>query len=352
MKTETDLRHCDDLAVALADFRAHCPAVHAWGADLAERLGAGARLLAAGNGGSAAQAQHLTAELVGRYRDERPAFSALALHADTSSTTAIANDYGVQEVFARQVGAHGRPGDVLVLLSTSGASANLLAAAGAARAAGVAVWALTGPAPNPLAAAADSAICVQAASTATVQELHLVAVHMLCESFDRALETPPVPARAHAPSGPAAANGFARVAGGTRAAAGDDTVAGGTGLAAGSAARGGAPGARSVRDAGPADAAGRTPAAGTPGSARPAPDVRGAGSAGSRRAGAGQGAGAGARAAGASSGAVSADAGSASVARGARAARGGRTGDAEASGERGARDSRGAESARRKGAAR
>jgi D-sedoheptulose 7-phosphate isomerase len=187
MRTETDLRHCDDLTAALADFRASCGAVHRWGTDLARRLGDGGRLLAAGNGGSAAQAQHLTAELVGRYREDRPAYSAIALHADTSSTTAIANDYGVQEVFARQVTAHGRPGDVLMLLSTSGASANLLSAAGAARAAGVDVWALTGPDPNPLAAAADSALCVRAETSATVQELHLVAVHMLCEAFDRAV---------------------------------------------------------------------------------------------------------------------------------------------------------------------
>lgn len=122
----------------------------------------GGRLLAAGNGGSAAQAQHLTAELVGRYRTDRPPFSAIALHADTSSTTAIANDYGVDELFARQVRAHGRPGDVLILLSTSGASANLLSAAAAGRAAGLHVWALTGPAPNPLAAAADEAFCVAA----------------------------------------------------------------------------------------------------------------------------------------------------------------------------------------------
>ncbi|WP_461030995.1 D-sedoheptulose-7-phosphate isomerase, partial [Streptomyces sparsus] len=135
-----------------------------------------------------AQAQHLTAELVGRYRDDRPAYSALALHADTSTTTAIANDYGVDEVFARQVRAHGRRGDVLVLLSTSGASANLLPAAEAAREAGMAVWALTGPVPNPLAAGCDEALSVSADSAATVQELHLVAVHMMCAAFDAELE--------------------------------------------------------------------------------------------------------------------------------------------------------------------
>jgi D-sedoheptulose 7-phosphate isomerase len=144
-------------------------------------------LLAAGNGGSAAQAQHLTAELVGRYRDDRPAFSAICLSAETSSMTAIVNDYGADELFARQICAHGRRGDVLVCLSTSGRSPNIVAAAGAARDRGVAVWALTGLGPNPLLALADHAVAVHAPSAATVQEAHLVLVHVLCESFDAAL---------------------------------------------------------------------------------------------------------------------------------------------------------------------
>ncbi|WP_093849740.1 D-sedoheptulose-7-phosphate isomerase [Streptomyces pini] len=173
---------------ALAPFRDQAGTAQGWGERLARVLAGGGRLLAAGNGGSAAQAQHLTAELVGRYRDDRPPFSAIALHADTSSTTAIANDYGVDEVFARQVRAHGREGDVLMLLSTSGASANLLSAAEAGRGAGMSVWALTGPAPNPLAAGSDESLCVRAGSTATVQELHLVTVHMVCAAFDAALE--------------------------------------------------------------------------------------------------------------------------------------------------------------------
>ncbi|POX59570.1 phosphoheptose isomerase [Streptomyces sp. Ru62] len=193
----TATAHCDDLAKALEAFRDHGPLIERWGTELARRLGAGARLLVAGNGGSAAQAQHLTAELVGRYRDDRPPFSAVALHADTSSTTAIANDYGVQEVFARQTAAHGRPGDVLLLLSTSGASANLLAAADRAHRLGLTVWALTGRAPNPLQLGADDALCVDAPLGATVQELHLVAVHMLCEAFDQAVE------RGEADHGPA-----------------------------------------------------------------------------------------------------------------------------------------------------
>ncbi|MFE5189689.1 SIS domain-containing protein [Streptomyces sp. NPDC056628] len=189
MKLASDVTHCDDLMRALTGFRGYAgPLLRRWGTSLATTLDGGARLLLAGNGGSAAQAQHLSAELVGRYRDDRPPFSAVALHADTSATTAIANDYGVQEIFARQVAAHGRAGDVLMLLSTSGASANLLAAADRAHRLGMPVWALTGPAPNPLAGSADDALCVDAATSATVQELHLVAVHMLCEAFDEAVE--------------------------------------------------------------------------------------------------------------------------------------------------------------------
>ncbi len=99
-----------------------------WGSELAGVLGRGGRLLAVGNGGSACQAQHLTAELVGRYRDDREPFSALALCTEMSALTAIGNDYGIEHLFARQVRGHGRPGDVLVALSTSGRSPNVLAA--------------------------------------------------------------------------------------------------------------------------------------------------------------------------------------------------------------------------------
>jgi D-sedoheptulose 7-phosphate isomerase len=176
--------HCDELLLALGRFRASAHITQRWGEHLAAVLGGGGRLLAAGNGGSAAQAQHLTAELVGRYRDDRPPFSAIALHADTSSTTAIANDYGVHEVFARQVRAHGRPGDVLVAFSTSGRSPNVLCAVEAARRGGLTVLGLTGPAPNELELACDDAVTVEAESTATVQEVHQVAVHLLCVAVD------------------------------------------------------------------------------------------------------------------------------------------------------------------------
>ncbi|MBD0290855.1 MAG: glycosyltransferase [Thermoleophilia bacterium] len=159
--------------------------IDGWGRRLARVLVGGGRLLAAGNGGSAAQAQHLTGELVGRYCDERLPLSALALHADTSSLTAIANDYGGGESFARQVRAHGRPGDVLLVLTTSGRSPNIVAAVEAALAGGLTVWALTGPTPNPAAELSHDAVAIDAPTTASVQEIHMVAVHLLCAAVDR-----------------------------------------------------------------------------------------------------------------------------------------------------------------------
>jgi D-sedoheptulose 7-phosphate isomerase len=158
-----------------------------WGEELADALGGGGRLLALGNGGSACQAQHLTSELVGRYRDDRPPFSALALCTETSALTAIGNDYGIEHLFARQVRGHGRRGDVLVALSTSGRSPNVLAAVEAAHEAEMTVWALTGRPGNPLARAADDSLCVDSPHTATIQEVHQVAVHLLCAAFEEAL---------------------------------------------------------------------------------------------------------------------------------------------------------------------
>jgi len=187
-------RHLADHVVAVDALRPHLPVLLAWGTELADRLARGQRLLAAGNGGSAAEAQHLTAEIVGRFDGERRPFAALSLHAETSSVTAIANDYGYEEVFARQVQAHARTGDVLVLFSTSGRSRNLVAAARAGRRAGATVWTLCGPAPNPLADASDACIALPA-TPAGVQEAHLLALHLLCRAFDdriatRAEETP------------------------------------------------------------------------------------------------------------------------------------------------------------------
>jgi D-sedoheptulose 7-phosphate isomerase len=192
----TPAQHLHALREPLAALEAETGRIEAWGRHLTGVLLAGGRLLAAGNGGSAAQAQHLTAELVGRYRDDRIPLSAIALHADTSSLTAIANDYGADALFARQTLAHGRPGDVLVALSTSGRSGNVLAAVRAARDHGLTTWGLTGPARNPLADGCDDAVCIPAPGTATVQELHLVVVHLLCAAVDVELARRAVPAPA------------------------------------------------------------------------------------------------------------------------------------------------------------
>jgi D-sedoheptulose 7-phosphate isomerase len=193
--TPCDHQHLRELAEAIDSFGPCVEVADRWGSELASVLLAGGRLLAAGNGGSAAQAQHLTAELVGRYRDDRKPFSAICLSAETSSLTAICNDYQAEELFARQVEAHGRPGDVLVLMSTSGTSPNILEAARRGKQGDLTVWAFTGPRPNPLADIAHEAMSVDARFTATVQELHLVGLHILCAAVDRALGVIPAQPR-------------------------------------------------------------------------------------------------------------------------------------------------------------
>lgn len=171
------------LTAALEWLSARAPVLDRWGSYLACHLSHGGRVLAAGNGGSAAEAQHFTAELVGRFTRDRRPLSALCLSAETSSLTAIVNDYGGEQAFARQVQAHARPGDVLLLLSTSGASPNVLAAARVAREMGVLTLAFTGSAPNELATLVDTALCVPG-STSTAQEVHLMLVHALCAVID------------------------------------------------------------------------------------------------------------------------------------------------------------------------
>lgn len=175
--------HLENVLPALRSLERQADRLAEWGVELAQRLLSGQKLLAAGNGGSAAEAQHLTAELVGRFDGERMPFSAISLHAESSAVTAIANDYGYEELFARQVRAHGRSGDILVLLSTSGQSPNLLRAAEAAARLNVTTWALTGPAPNPLASCCDQAVAIDAIS-ANAQEGHLIALHAICRAFE------------------------------------------------------------------------------------------------------------------------------------------------------------------------
>lgn len=150
-------------------------------------LRGGRKALIAGNGGSAAEAQHFAGELVGRFRRERAAYAALALTADSAILTAIANDYGYEAVFARQVEALGQPGDLLLLLSTSGESENLIRAAVAGRARGLPIVAITGAGPNRLARLADCAVIVPATETPLIQEVQMVVTHLLCGLAESAL---------------------------------------------------------------------------------------------------------------------------------------------------------------------
>lgn len=164
------------------------PRLARWGSSLAQTLLGGGRVLVAGNGGSAAQAQHMAAEFVGKLREDRVPLSAIALSADTSAVTAIANDYGYDEVFARQVRAHGRPGDILILISTSGRSPNLLRAADAGVHMGLRTWGFTGAGDSPLAQRCEEVVAVPSDDGQIVQELHLVATHVLCSYVDEAVE--------------------------------------------------------------------------------------------------------------------------------------------------------------------
>jgi len=150
-------------------------------------LAAGGQLLIAGNGGSAADAQHIAAELTGRFLRERRPLPALALHANTSALTAIGNDYGFEHVFARELSAHARPGDVLLAISTSGNSPNILRAIEAARQCKVTVIGLTGESGGQMRTACDLCLCVPSKSTARIQEMHITIGHTICELLEEGL---------------------------------------------------------------------------------------------------------------------------------------------------------------------
>jgi D-sedoheptulose 7-phosphate isomerase len=157
------------------------------GSLLAEALRQGGKVLACGNGGSAADAQHFAAELVNRFEMERPPLAGIALTTDTSTLTSIANDYAYLQVFSKQVRALGRRGDVLLAISTSGNSANVVEAISAAHELGLRVIALTGNGGGKMAAmlgADDVHVCVPHKSTARIQEVHLLALHCMCDGID------------------------------------------------------------------------------------------------------------------------------------------------------------------------
>jgi D-sedoheptulose 7-phosphate isomerase len=161
------------------------PSVLAAAEAMARALASGGKVLAFGNGGSAADAQHLVAELVGRFELERRGLPAVALTADSSIVTAIANDYGYATVFTRQVEALGAPGDVAFGISTSGRSANVEAALAAAKARGLVTIALTGRDGGTMGAAADIHVNVPEQSTARIQEVHRTIMHAVCALIDR-----------------------------------------------------------------------------------------------------------------------------------------------------------------------
>lgn len=157
------------------------------GALLADTFAAGGKVYSCGNGGSMCDAMHFAEELTGRYRDDRPGYAAVAI-ADASHLSCVGNDYGYEQVFARYVQAHGRAGDVLLAITTSGTSKNVVAAARKARELGVKVIALTGKPDTPVTALADIAIVTPGGKYADrVQELHIKVIHILIELVERRL---------------------------------------------------------------------------------------------------------------------------------------------------------------------
>jgi D-sedoheptulose 7-phosphate isomerase len=180
----------ESAAVKRATFELCGPAIVRAAEVATHAFRTGGRLLAFGNGGSAADAQHFVAELTGRYLRERPGLPAIALTANTSDLTAIGNDYGFDRIFARLVEAHGRKGDVAVAISTSGNSPNVLAGVEEARRSGLVVVGLTGRDGGKLAHAVDVPIVVPSDATPRIQETHITVVHLLCELIDDALFPP------------------------------------------------------------------------------------------------------------------------------------------------------------------
>jgi D-sedoheptulose 7-phosphate isomerase len=154
---------------------------------IGECLSSGGKVLACGNGGSAADAQHMVAELIGRFLHERSSLPAIALSSDPSIVTALGNDYGFDQVFARQVEGLGRPGDVLLGISTSGRSANVLKAVKVAQQRGMRTLALLGAEGNPMFATCAVCLHIPAHSTPRIQEIHMAILHAICAHVEQAL---------------------------------------------------------------------------------------------------------------------------------------------------------------------
>lgn len=182
-----------EAAAALAALRADdamLDVIGRAGALIARSMAAGGRVFSCGNGGSLCDAMHFAEELTGRFRDNRPGYAAIAI-ADAGHLSCVANDFGYEQVFARYLQAHGRAGDVLLAISTSGTSANVLAAAREARSRSMPVIALTGRAGSALTALADLSICTPGGRYADrVQELHIKVIHILIELVEQQLAAP------------------------------------------------------------------------------------------------------------------------------------------------------------------
>ena len=176
-----------DHAAAIRSLKDSAQLLQGMAKTLTDCLRAGQKVLIFGNGGSAADAQHIAGELLGRFRRERPAFAALALSTDTSTITAIANDYSFDQVFARQVQGLIRPGDVAWALTTSGNSPNVLLALQAAKKLGSKTIAFSGGDGGKVAQLADSCLVIPANHTARIQEAHQLAYHILCDLIESAL---------------------------------------------------------------------------------------------------------------------------------------------------------------------
>ena len=177
-----------DLQSLAGRMRAETPQSIARAAEIVySAIKSGNKILACGNGGSAAEAQHFIGELVGRFLTEREPLAGVALTVDTSVLTAVGNDYGYDEVFARQVKAIGNAGDVLIVISTSGKSPNLISALAAARDQGLVTIALAGQKLNADLDACNLVITIPDPSTPRIQEMHLVVLHLICELVDNAL---------------------------------------------------------------------------------------------------------------------------------------------------------------------